>query len=325
MDEVLDTLRLFPKQCQQAWEETQGLNFPNNNFNSLTVCSMGASSFGYYVIKSLFEQELKIPLLLNSDYHLPGYVNSNSLLYLSSYSGSTEETIACFYEGQQKEAHIIGATQTNSRLGKLMTENKYNYYQINPIYNPSGQPRMAVGYTVVGMIGILHKLGIIKTQFPLFDNLNTEAQAKVFAGKLVNKQIILIAAEHLQGNAHILRNQFNESSKNMAFYNLLPELNHHMLEGLSHPDSVKKDMKVVIFNSSLYSDKIKKRVLLTKEVLEKNGLSVICVDVLGKTLTEQVFWTLSFGGFVSYFLSLANHEDAKSIPWVDYFKKRLNE
>lgn len=335
MDEVLNTLRLFPKQCQQAWHETQQIKFSNfTKVSDITVCSMGGSSFGWQAVKSLFENDIKVPLLLFSDYKLPAYISQKSLLILSSYSGTTEEVISCLNSGIKINTQITAITKPNSPLGDLLKSLKLPYYQLDPKYNPANQPRVAFGYMVIGLLGILSKTGFLDIKTEVIDNaikhieeksMEIENQARIFVQKLKNYEIIIIAGEHLAGNAHIIRNQFNETAKNLAFYNLLPELNHHFMEGLSHPDSIKNKIKILLFNSSLYSDKIKKRVNLTTEVIEKNKIDVESVDCQGETKLEQVLWTMLFGGFVSYFLSIENKENAQIVPWVDYFKKRLNE
>ena len=65
------------------------------------------------------------------------------------------------------------------------------------------------------------------------------------AKKVAKKQIVIIAAEHLVGNAHILSNQLNETADNMAIWLALPEVNHHFMEAFSYPKNIS--------NKTLYS------------------------------------------------------------------------
>lgn len=334
MNKVLQTLKLFTKQCRQAWEETQKLELPNyGGLKNICVCSMGASSFGYQVIKSLFPEDLRVPVLLNSDYNLPGFLNQDSLVFFSSYSGTTEEVISCFQEANKRKLKMLGITQENSPLGSFFTKNQKPFYKLVPTYNPAGQPRMGSGYMIAGLVGMLQKLKLLPdrthevlSSLDFVDNEqgNIQLLAEEMATKLFNRQIIIFASEHLAGNAHILRNQFNESSKNYSDYYLLPELNHHLLEGLSHPDTLTSDIIVLTFNSGIYSAKINLRLKLTNDIIKQNKLRLIEFDAKGNNKIEQVFYTASFSGFLSYYLALLHNEDPAKIPWVDYFKSKLS-
>ena len=51
--------------------------------------------------------------------------------------------------------------------------------------------------------------------------------------------ILIVASEHGLGCAHTAANQFNESSKRLAVSFALPELNHHLLEGLAAKETKK--------------------------------------------------------------------------------------
>ncbi|MBI3384588.1 hypothetical protein HY030_00125 [Candidatus Gottesmanbacteria bacterium] len=333
MDKVLQTIKFFTKQCRQALTETSVLDFSSyQGVKNICICSMGASSFGYYAVRALFQDELRIPIMLNSDYSLPGFINKDSLVFLSSYSGETEEPIASLKAALLTEAKITGITKETSEPGRLLTQSGWPFYKLIPTYNPSGQPRMASGYMIVGLIGMLQKLKFlgdksseIMAALDFVDQKQEEIEkmAKEAAGKLSNRQIIITAAGHLAGNAHILRNQFNESAKNFSDYFILPELNHHLLESLAHPNSLGNTALFLAFNSYLYDAKIKIRADLTREIIKKNNVGLIEVEVVGSTKIEQVIYTLSFGGYLSYYLALLNSEDPAKIPWVDLFKTKL--
>ncbi|MCL5676179.1 MAG: hypothetical protein M1120_03575 [Patescibacteria group bacterium] len=333
MDKVYQTLKLFPQQCDQAWEESTKVQFPAfySTSENLVVSAMGASCFGYYVLKTLYGSILKIPLVLANSYHLPGFVEEKTLLIAQSYSGTTEETINCLEQGYKLKALVSGVS-TGGQLSEILKSNNTPHYLINPINNPSGQPRYGTGYTIFGLLGFLNKLGFLTlnsqeveraTGFVSNSTNNIENSAKKFFTVLQNKQIVIVSGQHLAGNAHILRNQFNESSKSFSDYYLLPELNHHLLEGLQNPVTNKKNLVFVGLQSKFYSDKIKKRLELTKEIVEKNDIEFKSIDILGNNTLEEVLWTISFGGFLSYFLAQYYKVDPIAIPWVNYFKKKL--
>ena len=332
MDKILTTMNLFPSQCRHADSELNGITIPRpENISNIIISAMGASAFGFYLCKSLYEPELKIPLILNNDYGLPGFVNENSLFIPVSYSGNTEEVLNATNKALLVTKNVLGITQKESDLGFLLQNNNKTSYFMNPKFNPSGQPRMGAGYTITALIKILSLLNLIPTENfnDIADNIETNIQtinsaSKELAEKVHNKYILIVSAEHLSGNAHVFRNQLNESSKNIAFYSLLPELNHHLLEGLLYPANIKETMTVIIIESSLYSKRIQQRLNLTKDVLNKNSILNYSINVPGISKITQAFWLLAYTGFMSYHLAGLNKVNALEIPWVNYFKKQLS-
>ena len=87
MDDVEVTMDSFIKQCRGALQDIEELKLtPIEEINELNICAMGASAFGYHIVKSLFEKEMRIPILLHNDYVLPDFINNRSLIFLISYS-----------------------------------------------------------------------------------------------------------------------------------------------------------------------------------------------------------------------------------------------
>ena len=75
--------------------------------------------------------------------------------------------------------------------------------------------------------------------------------------------VILIGAQFLTGSVHAFCNQLNENAKNMASYFALPELNHHLMEGLGFPSSNKSNLVSLFINSGLYDKRLQLRFELT--------------------------------------------------------------
>lgn len=161
-ENVLGSIELLGKQCQQAWEDVKKIRFPDfyRNVKNIVFAGMGGSALGAYVIKSLFFDELKVPFEIINGYHLPPYVNKDSLVIVCSYSGTTEEAIACAKEAGEKNAQLTGIT-IGKTLGDVFASFKVPAYIFNPLYNPSAQPRLGTGYTVYGQMAIINSLGFI--------------------------------------------------------------------------------------------------------------------------------------------------------------------
>lgn len=339
---ALESIKQLPLQCASAWKESHAIQFPSayKDINNVVICGMGGSSFGARIVKSLYSHASmsKIPIELANDYRIPGYVNEKTLLILSSYSGNTQETLEAAKLGQKKGAKISGIT-CGGELAKILTSHSYPGYIFNPQFNPSTQPRIGVGYMVTGLLGILARLRIIPVEdiemkkvitflsrqsALLAQDIATPVNpAKQMAIKLQDKIPVFIVADFLDGAAYSIRNPFHETAKQFAVYFTVPELNHHLLEGLSYPKEIKKRLYFIIISSSFYDPRNIFRLQLTEEIIKKNEISCEILKLQGDTALMQTMELIAWGAWVTYYLALLRHLDPSEIPFVDYFKDQL--
>lgn len=339
-----DSIVSLSKQCESAWNDIRQMTFPKDyeKASSILFCGMGGSAYGARIIKSLFRDYLSVAVDIDSDYHLPKYVNEKTLIIAASYSGNTQETLSCVSEAfhRDHEVNVIGVT-SGGRLAEIIRNHYKIVYVFNPSFNPSNQPRLGQGYMQMGQIAILTRLnylavseqevkdvvGILENQlFKLaIDVLSKENNAKTLAYACEDKIVNLIGGEFLEGALHSIRNPFHETGKHFANYFMLPEANHHLMEGLSYPQVNKKNMLFLLIDSDLYSDAIKKRLYLTSEVIEKQGISVKKIKLSSPTRIGQVFELIQLGSFITFYLAMLHDVNPARIPWVDYFKNKLKE
>lgn len=337
-----DSISLLADQCRQAWSEGSQIIFGAEYSNpvNVVISGMGGSSYGARIIKSLYDSQKskRIPIELANGYRLPGYVNKKTLVVASSYSGTTEETLKTVTDAAKIGCMITGIT-TGGPLAEFLSKNDFPYYKFDPKFNPSRQPRIGVGYMVMGLIGILAKLNIIPAvgseirELVKFLRLRNKTfvsdypidinPAKRLAVKLKGKVPVFIVADFLDGAAYAIRNPFHETAKQFALYFSVPELNHHLMEGLSFPVRLNKFITFIMVNSSLYEEKNAKRMNLTREVIEKNKYPTLGLTLSGGSRICQTMELIQIGSWVSFYLAMLNKVDPSKIPFVDYFKKRL--
>ncbi|MBU1931892.1 hypothetical protein KJ965_04315 [Patescibacteria group bacterium] len=344
IDEALKSIDSFLDQCRQALEETEKLNLPNlqGKVDNIVVSGMGGSAFTPEIVKTLFSDEIKLPYEIIREYHLPGYVNSRSLVIISSYSGTTAEAIACGKEALKRSSTvlIICSQREGSELLLLAKEKNLNGYIFKETYNPSRQPRLGGGYTVCGHAGLLIKTGLLKTDFQGLKQAVESVQtissldmkkplrtnpAKQLAEKLYKKFPVLIASEFLCGAIHGFANQLNESAKTNSVYHFIPEFNHHRMEGFEFPAEFKNQGACVFYPSDLYDKRIQKRYQLTKDIVNQNGLVVLEYQPQAPDKIAQTLETVVFNSYVSYYLAILYKKNPLLIPWVDYFKTQLKK
>lgn len=338
---VLESISLLPDQIKQAWGEVFKLEIPLERFKAvknIVVAGMGGSALGARIIDSLNFEVLGLPLEIVNGYHLPAYANKDSLVIISSYSGNTEETLVCYQEAIKNKCQIF-VVSTGGKLADLVKKNKQAAYLFEATYNPSRQPRLGLGYSITAQLAFLSRLGFVRLTEAqitevvdrlkkLREQISTkvpfkENNAKRIASLLENKIPVLVSSEHLEGATHAFKNFLNENSKTFAVEFGLPEMNHHLLEGLRFPEENKKILQFVFLESEIYDPEIKKRIEITKKVVEKNEVSSFSIQMAGRTRLIQVFEMIYLGGFISGYLALLYGIDPAPIPWVDYFKKQL--
>ena len=336
----LSSIELMPRQLEYAWRETFKLPLENisQKYEKVFFCAMGGSAYAGRIIKSLFR--LKVPFTVDvvDNYDLPLSADKKSLVIVASYTGNTEETLSCCRQALDKKLNIVGVTG-GGQLADILIRNKLPVFIFDKDLNPSNQPRLGQGYMIASQLAILSALGLIKVKSDEisraiellaqnnitygFGVVSESNPAKKIAGMIFDKIPVFVAGGFLEGAVHAVRNPINETGKHFADYFILPELNHHLLDGLIFPDNLSKKLTFVLINSSLYPAKIIKRLNITEDVINKNSLSAVSINLKGITELVQVFELLQIGNYLSFYLAVAHNVDPAPVPWVDYLKKKL--
>ncbi len=338
--QVAASIEKLPDQIEQAWREASKIEFPENykSVKNVVIDGMGGSALGPELITYVFKDRLKVPVVVINSYDLPKFVDEETLVVISSYSGTTEEPL---YAGDQalSAGYKIAGITVGGKLGEFLEKNNLPGYIFKEENNPSQQPRLGLGYSVGGILGMFESLGLLDIENQEMERvlfctreLNSKLLpknptsgnfAKELATKLQGNSIAVMAGEFLSANAHIFANQFNETAKTYATYFLQSELNHHLLEGLSKPGNLRENLKIILLESDLYSDKIKKRTKITRDIIEKQKVETITVKLEGDTPLVQAFEAIVVSSWTTFYLGILNGFDPSDIPWVDYFKKQL--
>ncbi|MFH0873777.1 MAG: SIS domain-containing protein [Candidatus Komeilibacteria bacterium] len=297
-------------------------------YNSVIVCGMGGSALAADLLRYIYWRQLKVPVIIVNNYQLPGLASADSLVIIASYSGATEEALGCFQEARKRRLSALVIT-SGGQLAEAAAADKIPHFIFTTKFNPSGQPRLGLGYMLAAFALSLKSAGILQ-----LDLAELRRAAMTMRGgrglltaparQMLNKNCLIIASEHLTGAAHIMSNQLNETAKLFAAYFALPELNHHLLEGLSNLGSQSKKWVAVMLESSDYYVRTKKRYRLTEKILQRLGIKVLKQSFIGNGLEQglKMLWWSS-----ALTLKLAGKEqlDATAIPWVDLLKQELGD
>ncbi len=335
--DLLDSIKNLPAQLTDAWRQVSELDISRlvgPEYHSIAVAGMGGSTLGADFIRHAFKDSLRLPLEIINDYKLPAWVDHRTLVVLSSYSGTTEETLAC-NEDAKKRGCSVFIMAAGGRLLEGAQTLDWPHWKIEDRENPSRQPRMAIGYMVAGLACLLSRLDLIDASDRRFESAGTflkshnkklsapKNPAEELANYAEGRFLLLMSAEHLVGAAHVVNNQMNENAKHLSVTQSLPELDHHFLEGLGFPRLAKHHAMAVLFQSELYHSRTRRRVELTATILEENGIPSAVIDVYGPNRLTQALNAVQFGSYVSYYLAKNHRIDPVPVPNVDYLKRML--
>lgn len=305
-------------------------NTPNvltAKYANVVISGLGGSGIGGTIVKDLSTAFANIPVVVNKEYTIPFFVNSQTLFIASSYSGDTEETFAATQMALQKNATVICIT-SGGKLAQLAQEKKLTCLLI-PGGNP---PRACLGYSLTQLICIFLSNGLLPktymedlSQAAIFlknEKSNIIEKAKNIANEIFGKKVIIYSEASHEGLAIRFRQQLNENAKRLCWHHVVPEMNHNELVGWTQ----KADDHVVIFLRNVSdNNRNQHRIEINKKIISQFEPSIIEIWGEGNNEVERVFYTIHLVDWVSYFLSQLNDVDIMDIKVIDYLKKKLSE
>ncbi len=321
MKNILENFYLQIKESQNL---SGNLKIENKNVKNIVISGVGGSAFAGDILKSLFGE--KINILINRDYLLPKFLAPNdTIIFIVSYSGNTEETIYAVKEAKKRKFEII-AISSNGFLEKFALKNKIKFVKV-----PGGiQPRNAIGYLLIPIIKILENSKIINEKQNIetlsktikINEKKIQIKAKKIAKLLYNKIPLIYSSEKLKCLSYGWKTRLNENSKIHAFSHQFPELNHNELVGYTK--------KIAPFFTILIQDKddfqrIKKRYEITKKLILKLNGECLVLNTQGKTLLERIFLCLHLADWTTYYLALQYGIDPEPVKIIQTLKKSLKE
>ena len=324
-----DYINDFTNHLTEAMEigDTSNLKKSDKKFNNILICGLGGSGIGGTIINDIISSKANIPILATKDYSIPNFVNENTLVIASSYSGNTEETIYALEKCQNRNTEICIIT-SGGKLKTIAEENNYNHIII-PGEHP---PRAMFGYAFTELFYVLNHYGIIDNSFKSdFINsislLNSEKEdiqdkAMELAKKMYQQTPVIYVAQGFEGVAVRFRQQINENSKMLCWHHVVPEMNHNELLGWrTNVD----DLAVVYFRNKSDFDRNQIRMDINRKVISKFTNNITEVWSKGDSQIENTLYHINLGDWVSWYLSEMNNVDAIEIDVINFLKGELSK
>ncbi len=318
----------FPKQLREALDIANSAKLsPKQNIQNIVITGLGGSGIGGTIISELVADSCSVPVLSNNDYFLPEFVNNNTLVIISSYSGNTEETLEAMQQALTKKAQIICVT-SGGKVEELAKQNNLDVIKI-PGGNP---PRSCIGYSLVQLIKIFTHynfapaslLNDIKNSITLLEkeNSNIITESKHIAKVLLNKIPVIYSLGSCEGVSVRFRQQINENSKMLCWHHVFPEMNHNELVGWTTKND---DLAVITFRTSFDYKRTEKRYEVCKSVFEKYSSGVTDITAKGNSKAEQFIYLIHIGDWISVLIAELRAIDPVEVNIIDHLKKELSK
>lgn len=334
--DMLGWVERFPEQVADAWQRAEALRLPDSHRNKrhVVVLGMGGSAIGGDLLAALMVPEAPVPVTVVRGYTLPAWVGPDTLVIASSYSGNTEETLTGFEEALRRGAAVLALT-TGGKLARRAQEANVPVV----LFPGGGQPRAAIGYSWILLIGIMEALGYYELPATaraeaahILDEVNRANlpsvpeetnPAKQYARRAYEHVVFVFGAEHLAPVARRWKTQFNENAKQWSAYDEMPELNHNTIVGTAAPSDLGKHVLLFSLESSADHPRVRARWDITAEIFRRSGLPLVRVEAPGDHRFTQMLSLIHLGDFISVYLAFLNGRDPSEIDNINYLKHAL--
>jgi glucose/mannose-6-phosphate isomerase len=319
----------FPNHLREALAigRAAQLKKTDKKITNIVISGLGGSGIGGKIVSQIVADKAKLPIVCTSDYVLPAFVDSNTLVIISSYSGDTEETLAAMNEAVAKGAEIACVT-SGGKIGAYAKE-----HGLNVIFIPGGNPpRSMFGYSSVQLFFMLRNYGFVDSSFEAeveasiqlieSDIANIRATAKALGEKLVKRIPILYSEASYEGLAIRWRQQINENSKMLCWHHVFPEMNHNELVGWTGGDN---RVAVVIIRNEDDHKRSQMRMELCKKLIGEKCDTIVEVWGKGKSRIERTMYLNHVGDWLSIEMAEMRNEDATAIPAIIFLKGELSK
>lgn len=321
-----------------AWPELLGkgwsaeLNVANElgGKQQIVCCGMGGSAIGAGLIGDYLGSNLTVPYQVVRDYTLPGFVGADTLVVCISFSGGTEETLACY-----EAARAAGATVLAAATGGELIERAQRDGVAHIVIDHQSQPRAALPVVFGLLLKLFVQLGYAPAQAKAIADATAALQAAVktaqtddnpavsLAERLAGTIPFIYGAGFLSEAARRFKGQISENGKQTAAFEVLPEQNHNALVGYEFPPNLSQVTRFVLLRSTFEHPRHARRFAITKDLLGKRGLSVEEIQGAGAEplshLLTIVFWT----DLTSVQLAYRNGADPTPVDVIIELKDRL--
>jgi glucose/mannose-6-phosphate isomerase len=331
-DQLTDVLAI-PEHLRDALWKVESADLDAwDSAGGLVVAGMGGSAIGGHLARAILGDHASRPLLAARAYGLPPWTTPDTTVLCASYSGDTEETLACY-----EAAGVIGAQRVVvTSGGKLAELARADGVPVVPVAG-GFQPRAAVAYMTVAVLQVAALCGVgpgMNSELDVAaDHLEelviewgpegaADGLAKRLARQLHGTVPIVAGAGLTTPIAYRWKTQINENAKMPAYAQELPELDHNEIVGWAAASEFGRFSAVFLDDCDTHP-RVKERIELTSRLIAPGAAGVHRVESRGQTTVERVFSLILLGDLVSVYLAALRGVDPANVEVLDRLKNEL--
>jgi glucose/mannose-6-phosphate isomerase len=299
---------------------------------ALLVCGMGGSAVGGDLAVAALGHRLTRPLITVRSYELPSWVTPDSVVLCSSYSGETEETLACY-----EAAGALGAMRLVATTGGTLAEAaRADHVPVIPL--PAGlQPRAAVAYLVVTSLEVAAFAGVapgLRTEIDAASaelaeltrewgpDAPPESLAKEIAERARDACLCVYGAGPTAIAAYRWKTQINENAKVPAFAAELPEADHNEIVGWEQAPELGNFLAVFLEDTDQHP-RTRRRIELTAGLIEPKATETLRIESRGQSPLSRLLSLVVLGDLVSIYIAVLRGLDPTPVKVIDRLKAEL--
>jgi glucose/mannose-6-phosphate isomerase len=296
----------------------------------VVVCGMGGSAISGDLVGSLTDAESEVALAVARSPVLPGWVGSDTLAILASYSGNTWETLAAFREAGRRGAGRL-TVGSGGRLREAAEADGVPHLSVPP----GLPPRAAVGYLLGGLLGLLEPVFPTSNEDRFRDAVDRLASRVAslherrsaparLAASVGRRAPFLYAEASLVGLARRWHTQVEENAKRIAHFDQVPELFHNAIVGwdaLGAADAARRS--VVLLDWVAQSPEVGDRFRYLERLLRRRRVPVARVPLDEEDRLHALLWGIAWGDAFSLFLAERAGVDPYPVDAIERMKTAL--
>lgn len=331
-DQLTDILAL-PEHLRDALWKTESAALGTwDSPGGLVVAGMGASALGGTMAAAALGDHASRPILLARAYGLPPWTTPDTTVLCASYSGETEETLACF-----EAAGALGARRVVVTTGGTLAEQARA--EGVPVIPVAGglRPATAVGYMVVAALETAAACGagprltseldvaaehleelVVEWGPEGAEDSELKALARALDGSIAN----IVGAGLTSSIAHRWTAQLNRQARVPAWASELPDSDHFELAGWEGAERLGRFTAVFLDDADTHP-RVQDRITRTRGLIEAKGSRTHVITSRGTTAVERALSLVLAADLVSLYLAVLRGVDPAGASDVDRLKAEL--
>lgn len=300
---------------------------------SVVVIGMGGSGIGGDVLAAIAGPTCPVPIVVSKSYECPAFVGPNTVVFASSFSGNTQETIEAATAAHERGARLIVLAH-GGVLADLAQQWGVPHL---PVEDGLPMPRSGIAAVSIPLLVTLDRLGLCEEMDDHISAAIHQVQQRIAKLSLVDSDAAVLARRIgrtlpiIYGDAGLgevaalrWKGQFNENTKVAAFTNRVPELTHNELCGWGqHGDVTRQVFSIIELRHDFEHAKNSRRLDLVAEICEEICAEVYSVSAEGDGRLAQLFDLILQGDYVTLEHALQSEVDPGPIPILDAIKAAM--